>query len=93
MQSESREEPAGAEIDVHLVEGIDEQGEPIIVVDALRDELMAIAGVQRQNPLAFIENRLLFGDLADDERFAAAYLAALTSLFERGAHATVSSFS
>lgn len=74
-------------------EGIDEQGEPIIVVDALRDELMAIAGVQRQNPLAFIENRLLFGDLADDERFAAAYLAALTSLFERGAHATVSSFS
>ncbi len=73
-------------------EAIDEQGEPINVVDALRDELVAIAATQRQNPLAFIQNRALFGDLADDERFSAAYLAALTALFERGAHATVRSY-
>ena len=74
-------------------EGVDEQGEPIDVVDPLRDELVAIAGTQRENPLAFIQNRQLFGDLADDERFTTAYLAALTSLFERGALATVRSYS
>ncbi|WP_394771685.1 mannitol dehydrogenase family protein [Lacisediminihabitans sp.] len=74
-------------------EGVDEQGEPIDVVDPLRDELMAIAGTQRENPLAFIQNRQLFGDLADDERFTTAYLDALTSLFERGALATVRSYS
>ncbi|TFB54421.1 mannitol dehydrogenase family protein [Cryobacterium tagatosivorans] len=74
-------------------EAVDEQGEPIEVVDALRDDLVAIARSQRENPLAFIQNRRLFGDLADNERFRAAYLSALTSLWERGAHATVSSFS
>jgi len=74
-------------------EAVDEQGEPIVVVDALRDELVGIAQTQRENPLAFLQNRRLFGDLADDERFRAAYLSALTSLFERGARSTVRSFS
>ena len=54
---------------------------------------MAIAATQRQNPLAFIENTSLFGDLAEDERFTIAYLNALTSLIENGAHATVASLS
>ena len=31
------------------------------------------AGEQREDPLAFIRDRDLFGDLVDDERFAAAY--------------------
>jgi mannitol 2-dehydrogenase len=74
-------------------EAVDEQGEPIDVVDPLRDDLVAIARTQRENPLAFIQNRRLFGDLADNERFKAAYLSALKSLWERGAHATVRSFS
>ena len=33
----------------------------------------------------------LFGDLADDERFVTAYRAALESLHERGARATLTS--
>ena len=70
-------------------EGTDEEGEPIVVVDALRDRLMAIAGTQREHPLAFIENRSLFGDLADDERFTSAYSAALADLHSRGARETV----
>jgi mannitol 2-dehydrogenase len=70
-------------------EGVDEQGEPIVIVDALRDELMAVAATQRENPLAFIQNRNVFGDLAENERFAAAYLVALESLFTRGAAETV----
>ena len=59
------------------------------VVDPLKDELVPIAKTQRQNPLAFIENQSLFGDLAKNQIFASAYLEALTSMFEVGAHQTL----
>lgn len=70
-------------------EGVDEQGEPIEVVDRLRDELMTLAADNRTRPAAFIENRRLFGDLADDERFREAYLGVLASLHAKGARATL----
>ncbi|MBB3330292.1 mannitol 2-dehydrogenase [Halomonas campaniensis] len=70
-------------------EGVDEQGRPIEVVDRLRDELMAIAAENQTRPTAFIENRELFGDLAEDARFREAYRWALASLHERGARATL----
>ncbi len=70
-------------------EGIDEHGSPIDVVDPLRDELLPIAQSQRENPLAFLENRSLFGDLVDDERFTIPYLAALEHLHSDGAKATL----
>jgi mannitol 2-dehydrogenase len=70
-------------------EGVDEEGQPIEVVDRRRDALMARARRQREDPLAFIADRELFGDLVDDERFTAPYLAALASLHERGARATL----
>lgn len=73
-------------------EAVDEQGEPIVIVDALRDELVGIAQAQRGDPLAFIRNRSLFGDLVDDERFAASYLNALSSLHRRGAAMTLRTF-
>jgi mannitol 2-dehydrogenase len=72
-------------------EGVDEQGEPIEVVDRLRDDLVAIARRQREDPDAFIANRELFGDLVDDARFVSAYRSALRSLHERGARATLES--
>jgi mannitol 2-dehydrogenase len=72
-------------------EGVDEQGEPIEVVDRYADTLTALARRQREEPLAFISNRQLFGDLAGDERFAAAYSSALASLHQRGARATLQS--
>ena len=72
-------------------EGVDEQREPIDVVDRLRDTLVANARRQRDDPDAFIANRELFGDLVDDERFVAAYRLALRSLHERGARATLES--
>ena len=61
----------------------------IVVVDPLKDQLVPIAKSQRSNPLAFIQNESLFGDLAKNETFSTAYLAALKSLFENGAHKTV----
>ena len=46
-------------------EGVDEEGQPIEVVDRLRDSLMELARRQREDPDAFIANRDVFGDLAD----------------------------
>jgi mannitol 2-dehydrogenase len=73
-------------------EGVDERGEPIDIVDRLSAQLQAAAISQRQNPLAFIQQRELFGDLANDARFVSAYTSALDSLQVRGARATVSAY-
>lgn len=70
-------------------EGVDEDGQPIEVVDRLSDSLVAAAQQQGSDPLAFVRNRALFGDLAEDERFTTPYLAALDSLRNRGARATL----
>jgi mannitol 2-dehydrogenase len=70
-------------------EGEDEQGQPIEVVDRLRDQLVARARRQPQEPLIFISDRDLFGDLVDNERFALAYRSALDSLHSLGAVATL----
>jgi mannitol 2-dehydrogenase len=65
-------------------EGTDEQGEPIEVVDALADRVTAAA----RNG-TFLEDRELFGDLADDDRFRSAFDEALASLHEHGARKTL----
>jgi mannitol 2-dehydrogenase len=70
-------------------EGVDEQGEPIEIADRRRDTLTANARRQREDPLAFLADRELFGDLVDDERFTGPYLAALASLHRRGARVTL----
>jgi len=70
-------------------EGVDEQGEPIEIVDQLKDRLMASAARQREHPTAFIEDREVFGDLADNERFVSAYTSVLSSLHRAGARATL----
>jgi mannitol 2-dehydrogenase len=70
-------------------EGVDEEGRPIEIADRRRDPLMTRARRQREEPLAFLADRDLFGDLVDDERFTVPYLAALTSLYEHGARATL----
>ncbi|MBA2472635.1 MAG: mannitol dehydrogenase family protein [Pseudonocardiales bacterium] len=70
-------------------EGIDEQDRPIEVVDRLKDTLIANARRQREDPLAFIADREIFGDLIDDERFTSPYRASLASLHAHGARATL----
>lgn len=71
-------------------QAIDEKGEPIVVVDQLRDQILESAAHQKENPLAFLENRKLFGDLIDNPNFTKPYLASLKSLWNVGAHATMS---
>ncbi len=70
-------------------EGTDEHGEPIEVVDRQRDRVMGLAAEQHDEPLSFISNRELFGDLADEPRFADAFAGWLESLHEHGARATL----
>jgi mannitol 2-dehydrogenase len=70
-------------------EGVDEQGEPIKVVDRLADTLQQIAAQQREDPLAFVKNRELFGDLATESAFTEPYLSTLNSLHSNGARATL----
>lgn len=70
-------------------EGVDEQGQKIEVVDRLSDTLVAAARRQQEDPLAFIANRDLFGDLIDNERFVSAYTSVLASLHTKGARATL----
>ncbi len=70
-------------------EGVDEDGEPIEIVDRRKEAVTARAAQQGSDKLAFLRDPDLFGDLADDERFAAEYVAALDSLHEHGARATL----
>jgi mannitol 2-dehydrogenase len=70
-------------------EGVDEAGEPIEVVDQLASSLVPLARSQRDNPLAFVENTAVFGDLATEPRFVEAYQWALDSLHSDGARATL----
>lgn len=70
-------------------EGVDEQGEPIEVVDRFKEKVMAAAAAQADDDLAFIRDRDFFGDLADDDRFTEPYRRFLKQLHEDGARATV----
>ena len=59
------------------------------MVDRLAETLQRIAAQQRDDPLAFVQNRELFGDLAGEPAFTEPYLNALDSLHSRGARATL----
>jgi mannitol 2-dehydrogenase len=72
-------------------EGTDEQGNSIDVVDRLKEPLMTAAARQREDPLAFVSNREVFGDLIDDRRFVDAYTRVLGDLHFHGAAAALQS--
>ncbi|WP_166784029.1 hypothetical protein [Cryobacterium suzukii] len=70
-------------------EGTDEQGEPIDVVDRIKDTVMQSAADYRADPHSFLRDRDLFGDLIDDAAFVAAYDRALHLLHTVGARRTL----
>jgi mannitol 2-dehydrogenase len=70
-------------------EAVDEHGEPIVVVDRLRDTVVAAAQQYGSDPLAFLRNRELFGELVDEPRFTTPYLETLASLHQVGARKTL----
>ena len=70
-------------------EGIDEHGEPIDVVDRVKDTVMQNATGYASDPHSFLRDRDLFGDLIDDDAFVAAYDHALGLLHTVGARCTL----
>ena len=74
-------------------EGTDEKGEPIEIVDRLADRVHAAAQRYDEQPLAFLSDRELFGDLIEQPRFTDAYRSALDALHADGAEAVVREYS
>jgi mannitol 2-dehydrogenase len=71
-------------------EGVDEEGAPITIVDQRKERLTAATARQRSDdPLAFIRDAALFGDLAGRSEFTGPYLQALESFHRHGARATI----
>ncbi|MBT0565231.1 mannitol dehydrogenase family protein [Williamsia sp. CHRR-6] len=70
-------------------EGVDEQGEPIEIVDQRRDLLVPLARRSRDEPLAFVSVPDLFGDLAQRPGFVEPYTWALARLRTVGVRAMV----
>ena len=68
-------------------EGLDDAGRPIELVDSRAEELALRAHLD--DPLGFVADRQLFGDLVEDDRFVTAYREALASLRTHGARATL----
>ncbi|MGB3328290.1 MAG: mannitol dehydrogenase family protein [Thermomicrobiales bacterium] len=66
------------------LEGRTEAGDPIEILDQRRDLLQDAVRREEADPLAFIGLTEVFGDLASDARFVAAYQAARTAIRERG---------
>lgn len=70
-------------------EGVDERGEAIDVVDQLRERVMTAARRDRTEPGAFLADRELFGDIADDARFVDAFVEAIGLIRAKGARAAL----
>ncbi|MGC0362991.1 mannitol 2-dehydrogenase [Rhodococcus sp. 27YEA15] len=72
-------------------EGTDENGDAIDVRDPRREQLMTAAGLNRENPTAFLDVTEIFGDLGATEAFAGPYRSALSTLHTAGTRALLDS--
>lgn len=71
------------------LEGVDEEGRPYDVADRRSQQLAPLAARQRRQPEALLSLGEVFGDLAAQPDFVAAYLEALRALHEDGARSVV----
>ena len=69
--------------------GIDETGAEIAPNDPNWDSLKATATRSRENPVEWLRQRAIYGDLADNADFAAAFDRALRSIWDLGAEAAM----
>jgi mannitol 2-dehydrogenase len=72
--------------------GETESGRTIAANDPIWERLQTAAKQARQDPLAFLAMRDIFGALAVDSTYIAAFSAALTSLWGRGVRATLGEY-
>jgi mannitol 2-dehydrogenase len=59
----------------------DRFGNPLEVIDEQKEQLQKAARKTKEDPLAFLRQEELFGDLAEDERFSAKYVALVERLY------------
>jgi len=63
---------------------VDLNGKPLEIIDAQKDELHEAAEATAYDPLAFIKQEAIFGDLIKDGRFITTYHGMLEQLYEEG---------
>ena len=62
--------------------GVDKNGQPIEIIDALSEELHHAAQQTSTNPLAFIRQETIFGDLIQNERFTKIYAEMIQKIYD-----------
>jgi mannitol 2-dehydrogenase len=72
-----------------FLEGHDETGRAMPIQDRRAEQLQQAVRREQEQPGAFLQLRDVFGDLADNQRFMSAYLAARESLKTKGAVGTL----
>jgi mannitol 2-dehydrogenase len=69
--------------------GVTDSGKPIEPNDPVWEKLTALAQEAKNNPLAWLTMREVYGDVADDVTFQNAFAGSLTSLWSKGTAATL----
>jgi mannitol 2-dehydrogenase len=70
-------------------EGVDENGEHILINDEAQEERLHAAVAEHDTPLAFVANRAFFGGLANQSAFTEPYRKTLEMLWSVGAQHTL----
>ncbi len=68
-------------------QGVDEKGNVIDVVDPKRESVMAAAQADLKTPGAFLDQREIFGEIAENKEFRADFISAINSINKDGARA------
>ena len=61
---------------------IDQNGKPLEIIDVMQSKLHEAAKATVTDPLAFVKQESLFGELSENERFTACYTAMLDELYK-----------
>ena len=72
--------------------GTREDGTAIAPNDPIWDKLVAVAAVAKDNPQAWLEQRALYGGIADDARFSQSFGRWLEQIWGQGAAAALQSY-
>lgn len=60
----------------------DKNGQPLEIIDAMSSELQKVAQLTKTDPLAFIKQESLFGDLSKNKRFTELYTNMVQKIYE-----------
>ena len=64
--------------------GLDKNGQPIVIIDAMSYELHQAAKQTKTDPLAFIKLESIFGNLIQNERFTTCFVDMVQHIYKEG---------